>query len=365
MLQMVPSGAAILTIAVGLSTGTETARELTFEERVEAQRAIERVYYSHQVGTSRPFEEAVPGSMIEARVVRSLKESAALEIIWKSHLTPEAIRRESLRIVGRTRLPERLEEIHEALGGDPYLIQECFVRPVLARRLARGFFAGDRRIHAGPWREMETLHRRVEEDPAFAASPHPMRRVIELVVGDADPAVPRGTERVGGIADPVGLVAAAARTDRDLPGREAPFRRGVSHDELETWRARIPRDAGLPGPIEETESRLSFGVLLAEGPGWIRIVSYSVEKRTWDDWWAEVGETLQPDLRGVADPPASQGQPSGRGAAWSSGEAWMIRAWISRPEASTLHQWAHGCPPLWRRLRQPDGGPAPSGPATR
>ena len=36
------------------------ARDLSFEDRVKAQEAIERVYFSHQIGTSRPLEEIVP-----------------------------------------------------------------------------------------------------------------------------------------------------------------------------------------------------------------------------------------------------------------------------------------------------------------
>ena len=36
-------------------------RQLTFQERVEAQQAIERVYYSHQIGAAKKwFEEAIP-----------------------------------------------------------------------------------------------------------------------------------------------------------------------------------------------------------------------------------------------------------------------------------------------------------------
>ena len=46
------------------------ARDLTFEERVGAQEAIERVYYSHQIGAERLFEEAVPRDLLERKVVR-------------------------------------------------------------------------------------------------------------------------------------------------------------------------------------------------------------------------------------------------------------------------------------------------------
>ena len=53
-------------VALGLTLTAAIARELTFEERVAAQEAIERVYYSHRAGTSQPFDETVPRSVLEA-----------------------------------------------------------------------------------------------------------------------------------------------------------------------------------------------------------------------------------------------------------------------------------------------------------
>jgi len=43
-----------------LATGSVQARDLTFQERVAAQEAIERVYYSHQIGVTLPFQEVFP-----------------------------------------------------------------------------------------------------------------------------------------------------------------------------------------------------------------------------------------------------------------------------------------------------------------
>src|SRR5262245_56552908 len=117
--------------------------DLTFKQRVEAQRAIERVYYSHQIGATKPFEVGVPEEVIEKKVRNYLKQSAALERFWNTPVTPEALRAELQRIAGRTRMPERLLEIYSALDGDPVRIQECFVRPLLVERLSRSFFEGD------------------------------------------------------------------------------------------------------------------------------------------------------------------------------------------------------------------------------
>jgi len=43
------------------------ARDLTFEDRVGCQEAIERVYYSHQIGATLPFTQAVPREALEKK----------------------------------------------------------------------------------------------------------------------------------------------------------------------------------------------------------------------------------------------------------------------------------------------------------
>ena len=46
------------------------ARDLSFEERVKAQEASDRVYYSHRIGTTKPFEEAVSRELLERKASR-------------------------------------------------------------------------------------------------------------------------------------------------------------------------------------------------------------------------------------------------------------------------------------------------------
>ena len=70
-------GASIVRLASALPFGlllwglSGPGRVLTYEQRLEAQTAIERVYYSHQIGATLPFEEAVPQETIS-----SLKENS-------------------------------------------------------------------------------------------------------------------------------------------------------------------------------------------------------------------------------------------------------------------------------------------------
>ena len=123
------------------------ARELTFDDRVRAQEAIERAYLSHQIGNMRSFEEAVPRSLLEKKVRTYLKQSAALEQHWKTPITAAMLRAEVARMQRQSRMPERLKELFASLNNDPLLIEECLARPALAARLVGNFFAFDERIH--------------------------------------------------------------------------------------------------------------------------------------------------------------------------------------------------------------------------
>jgi N-acetylneuraminic acid mutarotase len=139
------SGGVFATLALFTATLAH-GRELTFQDRARAEEAILRVYYAHQVGATRAFDEAVPRAVIEDRVRRYLVESAALQRFWGGGPTSEDLRHEVDRIAAASRLPDRLQEIFDALGRDPVLIQECLARPVLVDRWARAMFAADPRF---------------------------------------------------------------------------------------------------------------------------------------------------------------------------------------------------------------------------
>ena len=133
----------LLAVSVSLAIGAALAgplgpRALTFEDRVKAQEAIERVYYAHQIGATATFEEAVPRSVLERKVSTFVQESVALETMSHTPITAAMLEQEQLRIERETRFPERLRELYTALGSDSVLIQEALVRPALVNRMARG-----------------------------------------------------------------------------------------------------------------------------------------------------------------------------------------------------------------------------------
>ncbi|TDI47247.1 MAG: hypothetical protein E2P01_07305, partial [Acidobacteria bacterium] len=134
-------------LALVLAVPAAHAYELTFEERLEAQTAIERVYLSHRSGTTRSFERAVPQGVLREKVRTYLKQTVALEQYWNTSVTAEMLDRELERMIRQTLMPERLEELFAALGNDPLLIREGLARPALVNRLTRNFFRTDERIH--------------------------------------------------------------------------------------------------------------------------------------------------------------------------------------------------------------------------
>lgn len=134
-------------LAVVLTGSVDSAwasRPLSFDQRVAAQRAIESVYHAHTNGARTPFETAVPLELLESKVRRYLRQSAALEGSWNTPITAEMLDRELERIARGTRFPDRLEEVFGALGNDPFLIRECFARASLADRMSQSLLGTDR-----------------------------------------------------------------------------------------------------------------------------------------------------------------------------------------------------------------------------
>jgi len=126
------------------------SRNLTFEERVNAQAAIESVYYRHQLGAKLPFRDAVPRAVLEAKVRNVLRQSAALASRFHTAVTDEMLERELARIAQGSRMPERLLELYAALDNDPFLVKECLARATLVDRLTHDFYESDRARRTGP-----------------------------------------------------------------------------------------------------------------------------------------------------------------------------------------------------------------------
>ena len=132
----------VLAAMLGGSNPALAQKALTFEERVKAQEAIERVFYNHRIWPKEnpqpkpPFEQMVPRSVIEAKVTDYLKKCAALERGRNNPIQPEELRAEVGRMKRQTQDPGTLRELFSALGDNPVLVAECLARPSLAARRA-------------------------------------------------------------------------------------------------------------------------------------------------------------------------------------------------------------------------------------
>ncbi|MBN2383320.1 proprotein convertase P-domain-containing protein [bacterium] len=156
-----------LMLLCGWSTlaGTRVEHEpLTFEQRLEAQRAIERVFYRHRLWPGKDqskkpvFEDAVSPEEIALKVRETLKKSSLLNDYWKTPITGALLQSELNRMIRQSKDPDMLRELFEVLNNDAYIIVECLVRPFLVDQLIREKFAYDERIHGGQRKELEALH---------------------------------------------------------------------------------------------------------------------------------------------------------------------------------------------------------------
>jgi N-acetylneuraminic acid mutarotase len=264
----VVAGSVLLVILAAAPVASAGSRAPAFSERVRAERKIAQLAYSHQELTVRTFDEAVPQAVLEERVRTTLKLSIALERVWHTPITLEALDRELNRIRAHTRSPERLRELEDALGNDPDLLRECLARPLLARRLAQHFFETDPAIHAGAHRRALELWQSLRSGEVKADTPHPLR------------AERRWRRRDDFAEDEMTPLGPGVSTEEaDAMGRP------VGTGEFTKRRARVPRVRGEIGEVTEERDAFVLRALLDEEPDRFREATYSIKKKTWDEWW--------------------------------------------------------------------------------
>ena len=127
--------------------------DLSIEERVMCQKAIEEVYWQHRIwpkenSQPKPSPELVLSEeAIRAKVADTMRKSNALEYYWKKPITGAQLQAEMDRMAKNTKQPAVLKEIFYALHDDPHLIAECLARPALVDRFIQSWYAFDERFH--------------------------------------------------------------------------------------------------------------------------------------------------------------------------------------------------------------------------
>lgn len=253
------SALACITLSVFAVGTSHAVRTITFEDRVRAQEVIERNYYSHQIDAKAPFEEAVPRAALEAKVLRYLRQTAALDRIWKTPVTEAALRAEWDRILKNTRYPDRLVEILSAMGSDEQLFLETLVRATLVDRLSRSFFENDQSIHASARARAEEMR---EGLLSGSVSTFDRARRFEIV-----------RERDGG-SSLEGFPSFDSRSAQQLHLDPEEFSR----------RAELLPLTEEPGPITETQDSFMVTEVQERDRDRITYVVHSIPKITWEAW---------------------------------------------------------------------------------
>lgn len=274
-------GALCLSLAIG-GRFWAAPPPLTFEERVKAQEAIERVYYDRRIwptenqGLKPPFEQAVPHSLLVAEVTDYLKKSAALEYFWRRPIEPSQLQAEMDRMARGTKDPAGLASLFAALGNDPYLIAECLARPALADRMIRDWYASEPRFHEQV-RQLALIAERAASSTGLdsSASKSPIMKMrFTLSGGDA-----------------------TYKDDMSSNGwRVQP----LHSEEFEKIFSQYP-DSGKIQLREEPEAFILSRTVRKES-GLLEIELQAFPKRTFDSWWQERSPALAVDSLRYSEP---------------------------------------------------------------
>jgi hypothetical protein len=263
-----------------------------------ARAAIERIYYSHRLGTSKPFEQAMPRELIEKLVRQDFHKKATLKKVYGVEISPAMIAAEAQRIESTTHAPEVLLEIKHALGDDPERFALSMARPIVVERTLRARFENDDKIHALQRREAERARERL-------LAKKPVKNMQEItwqltarpvVAGGADPGLSMPTQPSPGSAPPATIssvsysVEATAQIAQTLASPGEPDRKFYFEDlepELQkVLRVQLQKPGDVSAVIETSSAFLLF-IAKARNAETLSVASLSIPKRSYEEWLAE------------------------------------------------------------------------------
>ncbi len=274
LLSLAVSLSALMALAITVTA----AAELSLEQRTAAQAAIQRVYLSHQTAPEGSRALTLSAAAIQAQVLSALQQNAALARRWGIDVSDAMLNSELERIARETRMPDRLQELYDALGNDPTLVIEALVRPQLVQRLAHRAFVYDSTIHAAARAQAEALRAR-------------------LISGALDPHAAQ-SQRI-----------AVRFVPRTTPTQRETWEGDIRIVPLQPSEFEAKRAAWLPlpriGDVLETEESFGTTVVLINSDQALEVARFAVAKQSFDAWWQLNASRFSPnDVRTVRTVPA-------------------------------------------------------------
>jgi N-acetylneuraminic acid mutarotase len=245
-------------------------RDLTMQDRVHAQRAIEEVHWRHRIwpaenrGAKPPLDAFLSEAQLRARVEDDLRKSNAAAVIWGRPITASQLQAEMVRMAKQTRAPDVLREIFAALGDDPRLIAETLARHALADRLVRNWYARDERFHG-------EVRRRAEAALAGVSDPSQLKAL------GAD--YSEATWRLGRDGEKDGEPSGTVQGDVVLEAGE--------------WREKLAQLSEMP--LREEDGAFVVTALLRQGSETFTTATARWPKTTFAEWWSG-GRGIPADL---------------------------------------------------------------------
>jgi hypothetical protein len=289
--------------AVGLLGLVVCAPADEFHLLLADRAAIERVYYNHRLGVKPPFEQVLPPATLENLVRQDLHKEAALKKTYGVEVTPALVDVEVQRINAATRAPEMLAAIKTALGNDPVRVANAFARPILVERILRDKFDNDDKLHATQRREAEQGRAAMlagkppvgMTEITWQLTPRPAEEVAELAKRSATTA----TQPTQGAAKSasysveataqVSQVVAAPDDARRESGGQKHYFSDLDPQLQNVLRVQLQKPGDVSAVIEMPTVFLVFqaGERTATE---LRARSYSVQKRSYEEWLAQQAE---------------------------------------------------------------------------
>ena len=286
---------AIGVLALAAISAPALARNMTIDERVEYQRAIEQVYWSHRIWPATnatpkpPLSSVMPDTALRAKVEDYLEKSNALETYWHRPVTALQLQAELDRMARDTRDGATLRALFRALGDDPYVIAETLARQTLVDRLAHDWYARDARFHGDVKARAEAALASCANASCLSSTGGLYQQTRWTLRADEASSEPESSRDGTMTLDPVEWTDRIGKLARQFD---------ATADALPTNR--------LSG-LEETNDAFFVTVILAQKQGEITTASVVWPKRSFDSWWTNAAARVGCE---IASSPASFAAPA-------------------------------------------------------